>query len=88
MSLERDILQAVERDGLEELIVRISRYANLSRAIEEPAAWQAIAKYSGRASGPWGVAIRDNPVSAITAALEEGRRQASSITADEKDIFG
>lgn len=73
MTLEAQITEAVQRDGLEELTVRVSRYANLSDATGEPAAWQAIAKYRGRSSGLWGVGIRATPHAAIQAALEAGR---------------
>lgn len=88
MSLEREIVKAVEQDGLAELIVRVGEYARLSEAIGEPASWQAIAKYTGRVSGPWGVGVRASAIDAIHAALEAGRRQASSIVTDGEDIFG
>jgi hypothetical protein len=78
MNLADLITEAVEKDGLCELTVRVSQYAHLSRAIDEPAAWQAIAKYQGRVSGPWGVAIRDEAGLAIRAALEMGRKGGSS----------
>ena len=90
MTLEEQITEAVRRDGLAELIVRISRYADLSGAIKEPAAWQAIAKYQGRETGPWGVGIRANPAAAIRAALENGRdgvSGTSNMTADT-DVSG
>jgi hypothetical protein len=94
MTLEQEIKEAVEKDGLCELTVRVSRYANLSAAIQEPAAWQAIAKYQGRVSGPWGVGIRAGSAAAIRAALQSGRTggvtgAVSSLTDDsDGGVFG
>ena len=90
MTLEEQITEAVQRDGLVELTVRVSRYADMAEGMGEPAAWQAIARYKGRVSGPWGVGIRANPAAAIRAALESGRNGVSgtsSMTADT-DVSG
>lgn len=87
MKVEDEIAKAVE-DGLDELVVRVSRYGHLAAAANEPIAWQAIAKFQNQPNGPWGVAIRDNPTDAIVAAMEAGRTGGSSITADLEDIFG
>lgn len=73
------IVQAAER-GLTELVVRVSRFEDDMRT---PAAWQAIAKFRGRESGPWGVGIRANPAAAIAAALDAH----SKPPAPEEDIF-
>jgi hypothetical protein len=89
--LETEIREAVKRDGLCELVVRVSRYADLSAAINEPAAWQAVAKYQGRERGPWGVGIRANANAAIRAALEAGRRGGTTGAyegAPGGDVFG
>ena len=83
-ALEDLIAQAVRDDGLEELVVRVSAYAHLAAAIGEPAAWQAVAKYRGRMSGPWGVGVRANPAAAIRAALEAGRAKPAA----PEDVFG
>jgi hypothetical protein len=89
MSLELKIKEAVERDGLCELTVRVSRYGHLSEALDEPAAWQAIAKYRDRVSGPWGVAIRATPGAAMLAALEAGARDAAPAQpAPPESVFG
>lgn len=74
MTLEQLVKEAVERDGLCDLTVRVSRYASLSAAIDEPAAWQAVAKYRGAEGGPWGVAVRSTPEAAIRAALTDRTR--------------
>jgi len=90
MTLEEQITEAVQRDGLVELTVRVSRYSNLTDSLDEPAAWQAVARYRGRESGPWGVGIRANPAAAIRAALENGRdgvSGTSNMTADT-DVSG
>ncbi len=50
-----------------------------------PACWQAIAKYRGRVSGPWGVGIMANPVAAMRRALVAGRAPQAN---QEEDIFG
>ena len=87
MSLEEQIKEAVQQDGLCELTVRVSRYATLAEAIGEPAAWQAIAKYRGREGGPWGVGIRACPVAATRAALVAGR--VSGLPQDnDGGVFG
>lgn len=70
MSLADDIIRAVEEDGLCELTIRVSRYSDISRAMKEPEAWQAIAKYQDAEKGPWGVGIRAHPVKAVEAALK------------------
>jgi hypothetical protein len=88
MSLEEMIHEAVQRDGLCELIVRVSRYADLSAAIQEPACWQAVAKYQGRVSGPWGVGIRASPIAAAKAALESGRTGVSGTSNLTQDSDG
>lgn len=93
MSLEAKIKEAVALDGLCELIVRVSRYADLSRAIHEPAAWQAIAKYQGAVKGPWGVGIRATPEAAIEAALTYRTHQplsglADGSAGDDGGVFG
>lgn len=82
MTLEEQIAEAVKRDGLQELIVRVGRF---EADCVTPAAWQAIAKYQGRISGPWGVGVMANPNAAIRRALEAGR---SGGKAPEEDIFG
>ncbi len=82
MTLEEQITEAVKRDGLQELIVRVGRF---EADCVTPAAWQAIAKYRGRISGPWGVGVMSNPNSAIRRALEAGRNGGR---APEEDIFG
>lgn len=79
--LAKMIEEAVERDGLEELVVRVTRY---DADLETPAAWQAIAKYRGRVKGPWGVGIRTRPAIAIVRALEDGARRETP----QEDIFG
>lgn len=88
MSLENLIREVVQRDGLCELIVRVSRYADLSAAIHEPACWQAIAKYQGRVSGPWGVGIRASPNAAMKAALENGSTGVSGTSNMTQDNDG
>ena len=88
MTLEAHIAEAVRRDGLCELILRVSQYGHLSAAMDEPAAWQAIAKYSKRVSGPWGVGVRADPVQAVLAALEAGRNGGTTATGGEEDVFG
>lgn len=91
MTLEEQITEAVALNGLEELIVRVSRYADLSAGLGEPAAWQAIAKYRGRISGPWGVGIRANPGAAIRAALEAGAAGGTTGAHEGEpggDVFG
>jgi hypothetical protein len=89
MTLEEKIKEAVQRDRLCELTVRVSRYASLSEALGEPAAWQATAKYQGRETGPWGVGIRATPKAAILAALAMGASAASTVTQDsDGGVFG
>lgn len=82
MTLEEQIAEAVQCDGLQELVVRVSRFAPDCKT---PEAWQAIAKYQGRASGPWGVGIMANPVAAMRRALVAGRNNGIP---PEEDIFG
>lgn len=77
--LAKMIDEAVQRDGLEELVVRVTRY---DADLETPAAWQAIAKYRGREK--WGVGIRTRPGIAIIRALEDGARRETP----QEDIFG
>lgn len=86
--------EAVLRDGLQELTVRVSRYGP---DMKTPEAWQAIAKYRERAAGPWGVGIRATPEAAIEAALAEGLKPKSPIpeyaskpkpTPTPEDLFG
>ena len=86
--LEALIAQAVREDGLAELTLRVSRYAELSGAMGEPAAWQAIAKYQGREAGPWGVGVRASPVAALRAALETGRAGGVLASGPDMDVFG
>ena len=83
-SLEAVIREAVQRDGLRELIVRVSRYAD---DCKQPLAWQAIAKYHGRETGPWGVGILTTPEAAIRRALSALTAEPSD-TPDGGDIFG
>ena len=78
--LAAQIEEAVQRDGLVEIVVRVSRY---EADLVTPACWQAIAKYRGREKGPWGVGIRARPVVALQRALEDGARKEP-----EEDIFG
>jgi len=80
-SLEEQIVEAVKQDGLQELVVRVSRF---EADCVTPACWQAIAKYRGRVSGPWGVGIMANPVAAMRRALVAGRNNGIP---PEEDIF-
>lgn len=82
MSLEEQIAEAVKNDGLQELIVRVSRF---EADLKTPACWQAVAKYRGRISGPWGVGIMASPSAAMRRALEAGR---TGEVYQEEDIFG
>lgn len=84
MSLADQIIRAVKEDGLCELTVRVSRYSDISKALKEPAAWQAIAKYQDAESGPWGVGIRSHPVKAVEAALQNRVQKPSTGV---EDIF-
>lgn len=68
--------EAVLRDGLQELTVRVSRYG---ADMQTPEAWQAITKYRTRAAGPRGVGIRATPEAAISAALADGVKPKSPI---------
>lgn len=79
MSLEEQIVEAFKHEGLQELTIRVSRF---EADCVTPAAWQAIAKYQGRISGPWGVGVMANPVAAMRRALEAGR------ATQQEDIFG
>lgn len=58
------IFPALQERGVEELVVRVSRYDG-----DEPAAWQAIARFRHAPKGPWGVGVRSNPQAAVEAAL-------------------
>lgn len=78
------IEEAVRRDGLQELTVRVSRYGTDGKT---PECWQAIAKYRGRVDGPWGVGILANPEAAIRQALS-GLTGDAKDTPAEEDIFG
>lgn len=86
--LVEEIRRAAAEDGLQELILRVSRYDCPPGGPAEPAAWQAIAKYRGRVSGPWGVGIRAQPVAAAVAALQSGRGQVENAPPPAEDIFG
>lgn len=77
--LAAQIEEAVKRDGLVEIIVRVSRY---EADLKTPACWQAICKYRGRETGPWGVSIRARAAVALERALEAGARAEP-----EEDIF-
>lgn len=61
-----DIFPALAERGVEELVVRVSRYGSDGR----PEAWQAIARYRNRLKGPWGVGVRASPLAAVVAALD------------------
>lgn len=67
MSLEAQLAQAFAAQGVEEITIRVSRYA---ADLTTPEAIQVIVKHRGRMTGPWAVAIRGNPVAALTAALQ------------------
>lgn len=67
-----DLLAEAAACGLSELVVRVSRYGE---DMENPAAWQAIAKFRGSERGPWSVGIRATPEAAVRAALEDRKRQ-------------
>lgn len=85
MSLADQIIKAVKEDGLYELTLRVSRYGDLSGSLEEPAAWQAIAKYQNAERGPWGVGVRADAIKAVEAALTH--RTLSPETNRPEDIF-
>ncbi len=90
-SLEDQIAEATARDGLHELIVRVSQYGGA--LLNEPQKHQAIAKYHGRITGPWGVGIADTPTEAIRLALDEGAKKGRAVTSapaetEDEDIFG
>ena len=73
------IEEAVKRDGLVNLTLRVNRYAEDERTV---ASWSAVTQYS-KGDGRRGVAIRAKPIVAIVRALEDGARKE---TPDE-DIF-
>lgn len=74
------IEEAVQRDGLQELTVRVSRYGADGKT---PECWQALAKCRDRMGGPWGVGILASPGAAIRSALLK-----LADTPAEEDIFG
>lgn len=67
MNLEAQLAQAYAAQGVEEITIRVSRYA---ADLTTPEAIQVIVKHRGRMAGPWVVAIRGNPVAALMAALQ------------------
>lgn len=75
------IERAVQQDGLQELLLRVSEY---DLTTDKAVKWQAIAKYRGSMRGPWGVGICARPSGAITRALAAGR----ALHQPEEDIFG
>jgi hypothetical protein len=78
------IEEAVQRDGLQELTVRVSRYGADGKT---PECWHAIAKYRTRIAGPWGVGVLASPEAAIRQALSGMADDVKDTTAEE-DIFG
>lgn len=54
-------------DGAEEIVIRVSRYADDN---ETPAAYQAIVKHRDRRR-IWGVGITSDPVTALMKAISE-----------------
>lgn len=85
MTLGDKIKEAVERDGLCELIVRVSRFEDTHPGRKAVACWQAVAKYQGREAGPWGVGIRKTAEAAMLAALEEGARLSEPVEVEDSD---
>lgn len=73
MNLEALIDRAFREGGLEEITIRVSRYAADGRT---PEAFQAIAKYRGRTAGPWGVGVMASASAAtrhsLAPAVSEG----------------
>lgn len=89
MTIPEDLLDQIKaaftEDGLEEVVLRVSRYSKLSEAMNEPAAYQALLKYQGQLGRSWGVGIRGCPIAALRAALESPT--TSPAPKDIEDIF-
>ncbi len=84
--LETLIREAVERDGLEELVLRVTAFKVDGKTPEK---WQALAKLRATAKKPWGVSITASPVSAVRNAIAHAKRIAgvSEMPQDTGDIF-
>jgi hypothetical protein len=84
--LETLIREAVERDGLEELVLRVTAFKEDGRTPEK---WQSLAKLRATAKKPWGVSITASPVSAVRNAIAHAKRIAgvSEITTDNGGLF-
>ena len=83
--LETLIREAVERDGLEELVLRVMAF----RDDGTPEKWQALAKLRATHKKPWGVSIMANPVAAVRRAVESAKRVAgvSEMPTDNGGLF-
>lgn len=78
----QDLLIEAAANGLEELIVRVGRYEG-----DVAVSWQAVAKFRGRITGPWGVGVRTTQAAAIRAALTDGMSVLTADKAEPEDIF-
>lgn len=68
MTLDAMLERAFRDEGLAEITIRVSRYAADGKT---PEAFQAIAKYRERITGPWGVGVMASPTAAGRRALGE-----------------